>query len=349
MNLIKPFAFWKEEKYRICKDYVNIILIAHVISPRGNINKNQLQCSKTERFSIEEFNEIYQGIVAAGYFVQCVYYNELDFISDYTKNPDNFKRSFIYNLSRNGLGNNKKTIIPSFCELVGLNYSCSSSFTCALCRNKYFFTKLLEEHNICVPKSWLLKYTGEWDKEPPKDGTKVICKPNCESASQGVNQSMIFQASSQNFSKLYGQEYIVQEYIEGAECEVPVFKIGSSLMIFSPVGIELGKNAILDEQISAEYNYNFYSLSNTQLPYTIDKIVSSAKEAFLLLQMNTYGRIDFRINKKGEPYIMDISTTPYTTRHSSFAFAFSKQGFQYSDIYEAVISAALYGKEYQLE
>ena len=142
-----------------------------------------------------------------------------------------------------------------------------------------------------------------------------------------------------------GQEYIVQEYIEGAECEVPILKIGTSLMIFSPVGIELGKNAILDEQISAEYNYNFYSLSDTQLPYTIDKIISSAKEAFLLLQMNTYGRIDFRIDKKGEPYIMDISTTPYTTKHSSFAFAFSQQGFQYSDIYEAVISAGLYGKD----
>ena len=85
MTVIKPFTFWKEEKYKICKDYMNIVLIAHVVSPRGNINKNQLQCSKTERFSIEEFNEIYQGIVAAGYFVQCVYYNELDFISDYTK------------------------------------------------------------------------------------------------------------------------------------------------------------------------------------------------------------------------------------------------------------------------
>ena len=346
MDITKPIAFWEDANYRIHKEYVNIILIAHVVSPRGNINKNQLQCSRTERFSLEEFNEIYQGIVSAGYFVQTVYYNELDFISDYIKNPEKFKNSFIYNLSRNGLGNNKKTIIPAFCELTGLNYSCSQSFTCALCRNKYFFTELLEQHNILTPKSWLLKEDGEWAKNAPIDGTNVICKPNSESASQGVDQSKIFHASSSAFSKLYGHEYIVQEYIEGAECEVPIFKCGNSVMVFPPVGIDLGDNSILNETLSATYSYGFYSIADVYSSDTVKKIISSAKDAFLLLQMNTYGRIDFRIDKNGVPYIIDISTTPYTTKHSSFAFAFSKQGFHYSDIYEAVIASALYGKKY---
>ncbi len=46
---------------------LDIVLIAHVQEPRGNINIHQLQCSKTERFSIEEFHDIYQGIVNAGF------------------------------------------------------------------------------------------------------------------------------------------------------------------------------------------------------------------------------------------------------------------------------------------
>jgi D-alanine-D-alanine ligase len=59
------------------------------------------------------------------------------------------------------------------------------------------------------------------------------------------------------------------------------------------------------------------------------------------MQMEVYGRIDFRISHDGTPYIFDISTMPYTTEHSSFSFAFAKLGLPYSDIYQAVITAAL--------
>ena len=59
------------------------------------------------------------------------------------------------------------------------------------------------------------------------------------------------------------------------------------------------------------------------------------------MQMDVYGRIDFRIAADGTPYIFDVSTTPYTTKHSSFAFAFERLGLSYSEIYQAIIFAAL--------
>lgn len=334
--------FWESDKCIISKDSLNIILLAHVQQPRGSINIAQLQCSKTERFSIEEFYEIYQGIVDAGYYIQAVYYNELDFISDFMEHPERFKHCLIYNLARNGLGNNKKTVIPAFCELVGLKYSTSSSLTCALCRNKYYFTTLIRSHNIPVPQSWLLNNNGEWEKDSPPDGLRVICKPVSESASQGVTQAGIFDASPSMFKRYRGTQYIVQEYIEGAECEVPLFKVGDSIMVMSPVGINLNGNKILDEKNSAENNYGFYRLKDTQTAFTIDKIKNYAEKVFRLLQMDIYGRIDFRIDSKGMPYIFDIATTPYTTRHSSFSFAFDQLSLCYSDIYRAVISAALW-------
>lgn len=133
----------------------------------------------------------------------------------------------------------------------------------------------------------------------------------------------------------------MQEYIDGEECEVPIFKIGNSIKILPPVGIDLGKRKILDEQSSAENSYDFYCLRDTQPQQTLDQICNYAKKAFNLLQMNVYGRIDFRISSEGKPYIFDVSTTPYTTRHSSFAFDFNQMNFQYSDIYHAIITAAV--------
>lgn len=333
--------FWEHKNMKIDKNQLSIVLLAHVQTPRGHINQAQIQCSETERFSIKEFNEIYQGIVNAGYYIQAVYYNELDFINDFVEQPQRFRNCLIYNLTRNGLGDNKKTIIPAFCELVGLNYTSSASLPCALCRNKYYFTTLLHAHNIPVPKSWLLDSAGVWIGEAPLYGTQVICKPCSESASQGVNESGIFFAAPDMFTHFRGTQCIVQEYIDGEECEVPIFKFGDTVTALSPVGIDLKGNKILDEQASSENQYGFYHLGKTQEPNIINTIQAYAEKAFRLMQMDVYGRIDFRISHNGTPYIFDISTTPYTTEHSSFAFAFARLGFQYSGIYQAIITAAL--------
>ncbi len=300
-----------------------------------------MQCSDTERFSIEEFNEIYQGIVGAGFYIQAVYFNEIDFISEYIEHPEKFKNSLVYNLARNGIGNNKKTIIPAFCELVGLRYSSSGSLSCAFCRNKYYFSKLLSLHNIPTPRSWLL-IDGAWmGEQMPTNETLVICKPCSGSASQGVDCSSVFHFTGEQLNRYKGTDNLIQEYIDGEECEVPVLSVDGIVSTLPPVGIDLFGSSILDEKESSDNHYAFYSLANTQKEVTIELIKKYAAQTFKLLQMEVYGRIDFRIDSKGNPYIIDVSTTPYTIKHSSFAFAFEQLGLPYSKIYEAIISSAL--------
>ena len=335
--------FWKYANVPIQQSELNIVLIAHVCEPRGHLNNSQIQCSKTERFTIDEFNEIYQGIVLAGYFVQAIYYNEIDFINDYLEHPKRFKNSLIYSLARNGLGNNKKTLIPSFCELLGLRYTTSSSLPCALARNKYYFTSLLSIHNLPVPKSWLFT-NGTWANGMPEKGIKVICKPASESASQGINETKILTTSGEQSTFLLKSDHIVQEYIDGMECEVPIFKVGERIIVFPPVGINLRGKCVLTEEASEENLYDFYKLDDHISSETIGIIQESAEKAFCLLQMDVYGRVDFRVSNDGKIYIFDISTTPYTTKHSSFAFAFKQMGFDYCDIYRAIITAALLRK-----
>ena len=338
---MKILKFWEQTHIPISQTVLNVVLIAHVCEPRGHMNITQLQCSKTERFSIDEFNEIYQGIVSAGYFVQNIYFNEIDFINDYIEHPDRYKNSLIYTLARNGLGDNKKTIIPSFCELLGLRYTTSPSLSCALARNKYYFSTLFNAQNVPAPKSWLYTDNGTWMNGSPENGTKVICKPTSESASQGISESKIITVSPELSTNLLGSRYIVQEYIEGFEFEVQIFKVGNNIHVFPPIGIDLQGKSILDEDASEQNQYGFYKLDKCLSSEVVTTIQKTAERAFRLLKMDVYGRIDFRITQNGQPFIFDVSTTPYTTRHSSFAYAFEQLGFEYCDIYRAVISAAL--------
>lgn len=59
--------FWVDAEKTIDKDALDIVLLANVLEPRGHANISQIQCANTERFSTYEFDEIYRGIVYAGY------------------------------------------------------------------------------------------------------------------------------------------------------------------------------------------------------------------------------------------------------------------------------------------
>lgn len=322
------------------KKVISIVIIAHVYEPRGHRNNSQLQCSDAERFSIEEFNEIYQGIVLSGCYVHRVFFNEIDFIEDYLRQPSCYRNTLIYNLARNGYGDNKKTLIPSFCELTGLQYSTSSSLSCALCRNKFYFSSLLTAAGIPVPKTRRIDDLINHTQDGSLFCDTVIAKPCSESASQGISGNNIIKYSYEAIKTYEGKDYVLQEYIDGIECEVPIIAFPDNVIALPPVGIQLGNKHIMDEDASSNYEYSFFPLAQLYSNDKITEIMDYAVRAFRTLGMEVYGRIDFRISKDGTPYVFDVSTTPYTILHSSFAYAFELLGFDYPSVYEAIIVAA---------
>ncbi|WP_206537062.1 hypothetical protein, partial [Paenibacillus sp. PAMC 26794] len=67
------------------------------------------------------------------------------------------------------------------------------------------------------------------------------------------------------------------------------------------------------------------------------KVKATAIDIAQLVGLRSYGRVDFRIDNQGVAYLMDIAASPYTTKHSSFAYAFNQMGLEYHDIYSTII------------
>lgn len=323
------------------KNNLDIVLVAHVLTPRGYDNPLQLNCSPTEHFTAEEFNEIYTGIVNAGFFIRLVFFNELDFIKNITANSADYKKSVVFNLCRNGLGSNKKTVVPALCDLLGVVYTSSGAGACALARNKLLFSSLLLANGQPCPVSG--KAYGDFANRLP-DMAQVIRKPIYESASQGIGNKSLYTVSELKTHPLH-QNIMFQEYINGFECEVPVFKINDKVISLSPVGILFTGNkqtGILSYAESMENEYGFYPLKQILPIETCIKIQNTAKEVFTLLGMAVYGRIDFRISKETHShFVIDIATTPYITKHSSFNYAMQQAGYRYEDIFNIIVGAAL--------
>lgn len=319
-------------------DTIDIVLVAQVLGPRGHDNPLQLNCSETEHFTVQEFNEIYQGIVDAGLFIRQVFFSELEFIQDIVNKSNTYLNTIVFNLCRNGSGMNKKAVIPAMCDLLGVRYTSSGSGQCALARNKWLYTTILESKGIRVPKSSIGPDELKGKTEP---STLVIGKPNNESASQGVDITSVvpLEIAYTRFDK----DTLVQEYIDGYECEVPIFTSGGQCFAMDPVGISFGRGesiGILSYQDSMTNNYDFYCMSDI-IPMDIcEKIKRDAEKSFTLLGLQKYGRIDFRVDKDSyQHFVIDVATTPYITRHSTFAYAVSKNRAHYPDIFSCIVAS----------
>ncbi|WDF49226.1 hypothetical protein PQ460_14525 [Paenibacillus sp. KACC 21273] len=334
-----------EQSKLVQKDY-DIILLTNTRSKTRAINNQSINYSENnEFFSDQEYAEILKGIQSSGYYVES-FFNEFEFITK-TLAESYYKNSkIIYNLTRHGNHIGKKSLIPSFCDLLSIPYTGSNALVTSFCRSKYMYTKYLSSHEINTPRSWIYNSDGSWlnNQEPPH-GTQILIKPMHESASIGLDSSsiQIYDKNYKfNFQKDIKNSILIQEFIDGFECEVPLL-ISDKVYTLEPVGISIeGKmnleSRILTSDYSNNNNYGFYALEDKFESNIVDKIRTISNLVANLVGLENYGRIDFRITNSGVPYLIDIASSPYTTEHSSFDFAFKKIGFKNKDIYSSIIN-----------
>ncbi|MBI6874908.1 hypothetical protein [Clostridium aciditolerans] len=327
---------------------VEIALISNSRSKTKIIENMEIQYSdENEFFTDEEYSEILDGIQTSEFYVHA-FFNEINFMSDILNKKFNIENKIVYNLARNGKKPGKKSLIPSFCDLITVPYTGSNAFVISLCRAKYTYSKYLEAHGIPIPKSWIYIGQNKWlNDSKPTIGTQIIVKSMSESASIGMDNNSIntFNKNSLDFLENIfinrKEALFVQEFISGFECEVPLI-ISDKVHTMSPVGISINNNPNLSTEIltyerSFEDDYNFYNLSEVINKKQCLFIQELSAKIGKIIGLQNYGRIDFRIDNFGNPYLIDIASTPYTTKHSSFAFAFENLCIPYNEIYSTII------------
>ena len=344
------------------KDYIKEIVAMpsadiHVLFVANVVNKTSIKDFRntadsiiTEYFTEDEYNQMLLAIRKNGYDVN-VFFDEDEFIKFVIKYENNtiLSRCVVFNLARNGSGLCKKSLIPSFCDVYKLPSTGSNAYMTCLGRHKFHYNAILKQNGINAVNSWLYTSSGWLGGTEPPLNRKLIAKPTYESASRGVRESSVFKYNAESVGLLnslyneFEQDIIVQEFVSGYEVQVPLI-IGDKPFALQPIAITINHSPKLDDKIitydlafSEEYNFTCYATVNPQIS---DKLVSEALKTARCLGMENYGRIDFRINTKGDYYITDISTHPYLIRHSAFAYAFKEMNLDYKDIFDCIIKLA---------
>ncbi len=334
-------SFYKDVNF----DY-DVYIVADLQTRTSKIYPDQIMhADESEFFSRTEFAEITSAIFYSFGFVR-TFYSELEFIKYIIEKKICNSECIVYNFARDGRANGKKSLIPAFCDLLNIMYTGSDAFVISLLRNKYVYTELLGKNKISVPQSKIYSRPEDFSNLLNDFlNRQVIIKNRYESASIGLTPENVFYFNKDSHEKLPSflqtmktDSLLIQEYIDGIECEVLVLQYKKIYYALNPVKIIFNtEHNYIDSETSNQYNYKFDVLESP-----INSIIQeSAVMAAKILGIKDYARFDFRV-KNNIPYLIDIAGTPYTIYHSSIAYLFTNYfHLPYESIYKIIVGCML--------
>lgn len=275
----------------------------------------------------------------------CVYSfnSERQFIDNIPKLKEKHKHILVYNMAQNIKGVGRRALIPLICRysnLINIGSDEQSSFLSG--NKKIMYDLLKHNHNIRFPKTHYINHNNI-DKiiNIIPDGTYIL-KPIDESASIGVKvieiNSLIRKTLNDElvqYNKSFSQ-FMLQEYIDGQEVEVPIINFGDNF--YCPGAGEIvfdNKDNFLDYDTVGIDAYSFNIYSDVE-----DTLINTSAKVANILQFDAISRIDFRI-KNGVPYIIDIGANPTISTHSTTNYLFTNVFGQTSSIYHILTMRAL--------
>lgn len=186
-------------------------------------------------------------------------------------------------------------------ESIGCRNTCESSETIELTYDKEKVKNVLEMSGILFPRTM--------DASSVDEQHHAFVKPLFGADSDGVDEHSLVTSEALCIAKcqelkVKGYRPIIEEFIEGTEATVAVLKMPNGDICAYPIEIELGNNHSIMTKSKKMSWTELCSISANKM------LVQSAKETFKAIGCKHYMRIDFRIDKKGYPYVIDLNLYP---------------------------------------
>lgn len=246
-----------------------------------------------------------------------------------------------------GIGSrDRESQVPVVLDLYGIPYTGSDGLTLGITLDKVAAKKCFIADGIPTPRYFVARNTNNLEKLN-KIGYPLIVKTIWEGTSKGLTEKSRVQdlaglkTQAEMIIKKYNQPALVEEFIKGTEFTVAV--IGNEnpkAMPIVQVSIN-GKTTLGNE---------FYTFSRTQTeevryvcPAKISdtlskKIQEIAVAAYRSVGCRDYGRVDFRVDEDGNPYVLEINPLPSLDRKDVFNLFPKVLGSTFEDTIQQILS-----------
>ena len=235
--------------------------------------------------------------------------------------------------------------LQGYLDMVGVPYTSCDAATSALTFNKRFTVAVAAMGGLRVANSVLL-IKNQFDSPEAvikKLRFPVFVKPNNGGSSIGVSKVMnpseeLGTAIERAFRE--DAEVLVEEFIQGRELTVGVFRKGGEIVTL-PITEILSKNEFFD--FDAKYHGQSEEVTPASIPAPVaQKIRDAARKAYLICNCRGIVRVDFIYNEEvGEPFFLEVNTVPGQSEASLVPQQVKVMGWTLKEFYTFLIDEAL--------
>jgi D-alanine-D-alanine ligase len=240
-------------------------------------------------------------------------------------------------------------------ESLEIPFTGTGSKGLALALDKSVAKGVLQSHGLPTPRGQVL-LPGEAPTEAPSP-LPAIVKPAAEDGSIGIAAESVVETEKALRDRVeyiwdsYDQGALVEEYIEGREINVAVWGNGALLRPLPPSEIDYAGfpeglprictlNAKWDEK-SLEFTGS-QPVCPAPVPAEIlDHLNRIAVRSFEIFYLRDFGRIDFRVDGEGDPFIIDVNPNPDISPDAGFPRSTRAAGYDYAQTIEEIGRLAL--------
>jgi D-alanine-D-alanine ligase len=228
--------------------------------------------------------------------------------------------------------------IQGMLEVLRMPYTGSGVQACALAMDKAMTKALLEHGDLPVPRGFVR--TLRERRRPLPSGFKLplVVKPVSQGSTLGITiirKRRDLRAALQA-AFAYGPVALIEEYIDGRELTVAILNDRPL-----PVVEIVPKGGFYD--FGSKYTPG---ASHYQAPAKLSSRLTKQLQALALEVHRHLGcrgatRVDFRLDKRGRPFILELNAVPGMTETSLLPMAAKAARQSYEDMVEAILTSAL--------
>lgn len=265
----------------------------------------------------------------------------------------------VFNVAEGLSGTWREAVVPIMLEELGIPYTGSDPATLILCLNKARTKQILAYHKVRYPLYKVFTEVPELTKDEisPLE-FPLIVKPLWEGSSKGIRNSSLVMGLKEcqneiaRVIQLYQEPVLVEEFIPGREFTVGILGNGESLLVLPIVELNFSS---LPKSVAPIYSYEAKWIWDVPLaPLDIFRCpakVSASVErriketvigAYNALGCRDWCRIDIRLDKQDEPYVLELNPIPGILpdprSNSCLPKAARAYGWNYSQLINTVLA-----------
>jgi D-alanine-D-alanine ligase len=234
-------------------------------------------------------------------------------------------------------------LLQAYWELLHLPHTSPNFYQSALSFNKRDCLTVLKGFGIKCANSYYVNKEIEYNVEEiiKKVGLPCFVKPNRAGSSYGISKVNKLEDFASALTKAYTEdtEVLIETALVGTEVSVGAYILNNTIQVLMPT-------EIVSENDFFDYEAKYLGKSQEITPARISveetlKVQAETKRIVALLNMSGITRCDFII-QEGEPYFIEINTTPGLSKESIIPKQVKNEGISLTDFFGSLIEDALH-------